>query len=103
MTVYWLTFRLHEETMSGRSYEQRYEALYKAVDEHSSKWWLDPTSFIALESQFGIGTIAAACKAAIAPSHDLVLIREMNTKSALLVGHTTSNTIFELMPYLKNL
>jgi DNA-binding LacI/PurR family transcriptional regulator len=101
MTVYWLTFRLHEDDISGRSYDKRYKALVDAVDKHSTQWWVEPTSFFVFESATMIGSIAAACKAAIAPTHDLVLIRAMDSKSAVIVGKPEDPEIFKLMPYLK--
>jgi hypothetical protein len=101
MAIYWLTFRLHEEKISGSSYEQRYQALYKAIEHIASSWWIEATSFIAFESDSSISTIAAACKSAIAPTHDVVLLRAMDTKSALLVGKAEDPDIFKLMSYLK--
>jgi hypothetical protein len=101
MAIYWLTFRLHEEKISGSSYEQRYQALYRAVEKLATKWWGEPTSFIAFESAASISTIATACRAAIAPTHDVVLIRLMDRQSAILVGKAENQDIFKLMPYLK--
>jgi hypothetical protein len=102
MTVYWLTFRLHEEKISGSSYEQRYKALYDAIDKASTKWWTEPTSFVTFESAQAIGTIAAAIKQAIAPTHDVVLLRMMDTQSAMLIGTALDRGIYDLIPYLKN-
>jgi hypothetical protein len=102
MAVFWLTFRLHEAKISGKSYEERYKALYAVIDNVSTQWWIETTSFIAFESAEGISTIAARCKRAIAPSHDVVLIRLMDTKTAYLVGTAEDHTIYQLMPYLKN-
>jgi hypothetical protein len=101
MAVYWLTFRLHEERVSGSSYEQRYQALYKAIETAATKWWTEPTSFVAFESSQNIGSIAKACKQAIAPSHDVVLLRAMDTQSAILIGEADDPDIFKLIPYLK--
>jgi hypothetical protein len=102
MTVFWLTFRLQEEKISGRSYEDRYNALLTAIDKLSAQWWVEPTSFIAFESDHTISGIAADCKRAVAPTRDVVLIRQMDTKAAFLIGQATDATIYALMPYLKN-
>jgi hypothetical protein len=101
MATYWLTFRLHEEKVSGSSYEQRYKALNDAIDKLSSMWWIEPTSFILFESTQGIDAIAAACKKAIAPTHDVVLLRDLDTKSAVLVGTALDSDVYKLIPYLK--
>jgi hypothetical protein len=101
MTTYWLTFRIHNAAVGGRSYEQRYEALNETIRTNCSKWWKEPTSFIAFESNSTISALIAKCKAAIAPSHDLALIRAMDTKSAMVCGIVKDQDIFALMPYLK--
>ena len=100
MTVYWITFRLADETVGGRDWNSRYDALTTAIDSACSKWWIDSTSFIAFESTQGIDTLTASFKRAIASSKDLFLIREMDTKDARIVG-PHNRSIFDLMPYLK--
>jgi hypothetical protein len=101
MSVYWLTFRIHEATIGGRSYEARYEMLNDVIDDLASVTWKDPTSFIVFESGTGIGAIMSKCKSAIAPSHDLVLIREMDKQSALTAGLIEDPDIFKMITYLK--
>lgn len=101
MAVHWLTFRIDTRTIGNRTYDNRRTALYQAVADNTSKWWIEPTSFLAFESSNDIRTIASACKAAIAPAYDVFLIREMDAKSALICGKVEESAIFELMPYLK--
>ncbi|MET4067046.1 16S rRNA C1402 (ribose-2'-O) methylase RsmI [Bradyrhizobium sp. S3.2.6] len=101
MTVYWLTFRIHEATVGGRTYEKRYEALNDAVRTNCTQWWKDPTSFIAFESASTIKSLINALAGAVAESHDMFLIREMDTKSAGIYGKIVDQDIFKLMPYLQ--
>ena len=101
MTVYWLTFRLENATIGGKTYEARYQALVDTLQKLTTRWWVKPTSFFAFESASSIENIAVACKRAIAPSHDLFLVREMDTKNALICGNNDDADIFALMPYLK--
>jgi hypothetical protein len=103
MATFWLTFRIENRTVGGRSYDQRRDALYEAIRQHTKKWWLKPTSFVAFESTQSIDAIADACRVAIAESHDLFLIREMDTKSAIICGNNDDRDIYILMPYLKTL
>jgi hypothetical protein len=103
MAVYWITFRISENTVNGRSYEDRYRALQEAVTRRATQFWDQPTSFLVFSSLAEIGTLASEFKRAIAPSHDLFLIREMDTKSAILCGNNQDRDIFGMMPYLKTM
>lgn len=103
MATYWITFRLADRTVGNRTYDARLKDLQEAVRLRASKWWLKPTSFIAFESADDIGTLAAACREAIAPTHDLFLIRAMDKMSAIICGNNDDGDIFVLMPYLKKL
>jgi hypothetical protein len=100
MAAYWLTFRIHEASIGGRTYERRYEDLNEAVRTSCSKWWKTPTSFIAFESASTIDALAKKFAGAIAPSQDLFLIRMMDTQSAAICGKNDDTDIFTLMPYL---
>ena len=102
MAVHWITFRLHESTIGGRSYQTRYDALLKAVDKHrQGYWWFEPTSFWLVDSGSTKAQIATSVKAAIATSHDLVLIGSMDTLGAHLVGNAEElATLKSLVPNL---
>jgi hypothetical protein len=101
MTTYWITFRIADQTISGRDWSARYQALMDTIDQNSTKWWTEPTSFVAFESASAIDALAREFKAAIAPSHDLFLMREIDTKSARICGLNNNATIYEFMDYLK--
>lgn len=101
MAAFWLTFRIENRVVGGRTYDERRQALYDAIQQRTTKWWLKPTSFIAFESSHSLGAIAAASKLAIAPSHDLFLMREMDTQNAIICGSNDDGDIYQLMPYLK--
>lgn len=103
MSTVWLTFRLDARKIGSRNYDERREALYEAIAKHASKWWLDPTSFVVFESSDHVETIAASCERAIAPTYDMFLIREMDTKTAVICGKVKNKEIFDLIPYLKEL
>jgi hypothetical protein len=103
MSAYWITFRLNSGTVQGRSYDVRYEALTEAVRLNASQWWRKPTAFIAFASDHNIETLANVCKRAIAPSHDMFLIRAMDRQSAIICGLNDDQDIFKLMPYLQPL
>jgi hypothetical protein len=101
MATFWITFRIADERVDSKSYEDRYNALMVVIQKVATQWWAEPTSFIAFLSTQSIDSIANACKKAIAPSFDLFLIREMDAKVARICGKNGDKDIFILMPYLK--
>lgn len=103
MATYWITFRIADVTVAGRSYEDRYNALVKIVTDTSPKWWGQTTSYLAFTSDQSIGSIATKFKAAVAPSHDLFLLREMDKQSARICGKNDDRDIYDLMPYLQSI
>lgn len=95
MTTYWITFRLSKDTVGGRDYSTRYDALIEAVKVHkSANWWFEPTSFWLVDSTSTRASIAADIKTAIAPSKDLVLIGSNEHVGATLIG--TADKIVDL-------
>lgn len=103
MTTYWITFRIADARVGTKTYEDRYNAFIEVIRSTATSWWAEPTSFIAFSSEKSIEGIATACKAAIATTHDLFLIRVMDTKSAIICGKNEDQDIFTLMPYLKKI
>lgn len=89
MGVYWVTFRLVDRTVEGRSYSDRYQALVDAANEHATDAWDEPTSFWLIESSSTRAQIAASMRRAIATSSDLVLIGSMEHTGATLIGTTS--------------
>lgn len=101
LTDYWLTFRIENTNAGGLTPGQRRDALYSAIGDLCSSWWIDPTSFILFDSTKEIGAIAAKCKSVISPSHDLVLIRKLNAQLAIAIGKTEEEEMLRaFMPYL---
>jgi hypothetical protein len=101
MAIYWLTFRIEDEVVGSKNWNDRYNALIATIDRSSTQRWMETTSFIAFESISSIDGLAYKFKAAIAPSTDLFLLRLMDSRSARICGRITDQTIFEVMPYLE--
>jgi hypothetical protein len=101
MTVYWITFRISEQTVSGRTYEDRYMQLTETIRVNCTQWWVEATSFLAFESAAEMTPLVAECKKAIAPSHDVFLMREMDRQRAVICGKNDDQAIFKFMSYLK--
>ena len=97
MAVYWITFRLEDDAR----YRERYDNLQQAINDLSTKWWVDPSSFYLIESDLKIDQVAASLKNAVNVRTDIVLIGSPNTKHARLIGQTNDQDLFELMPFTK--
>ena len=102
MSAFWITFCIADARVGSRDYRERYCALVDTLRADSLFWWDEPTSYVAFESNFTIQEIAKRCKSAIAPTHDLFLIREMDKQAALICGKNSNQDIYKLMPYLKS-
>lgn len=88
MKTYWITFRIADKTVGGRTYQDRYEALVAAVQGHAAThWWAEPTSFWLVNSESSQAQIAAKIRAAIATTNDLALIGMIDFKGLTLVGN----------------
>ena len=102
MATYWLSFRIHHDTVNGKTYEQRYQAFIDAVSECvSGMVWQETTSFVVFESGRAVGDIALRLRQTIAVSADIFLIRVMDQQAACISGAIKDPNIFMLMPYLK--
>ena len=99
MTMYWLAFRISEQSIGDTEAEQRRDGLYEAVRVLASKWWIEPSSFILFESKSPIDDIAAHCRMAIA-EEDLVLISTLDSQEARVLGTVDDGDLMSLMPQL---
>jgi len=101
MKTYWVSYRIAADTLGGRTYEDRYNALVDGITEISPTWWGQTTSFYVFTSMQTIDAIAARLRPAIKPSHDLFLIRQLDTQAARICGKNEDQDIFTLIPYLQ--
>lgn len=97
MAVYWLTFRIE----SNRDYDRRYMAVLEAVRQLTdTTWWTEPTSFVVFKSAADIDTIAASIESEMGPD-DMALLGMPEFKSGRLIGASTDQDLFKLMPFVK--
>ena len=101
MAAFMLSFRLHDDTIGGRTYEERREGLYDRVHQIASPWWEETTSFIAFQSDLEIDDIMWHVKDEIAAGYDIVLVRSLESKVARITGVLEDGDIYKIMPYLK--
>jgi hypothetical protein len=105
MSTYWISFRLGDIAVGGKSYSDRWDALNAAVVAASvgTNYWSKTSSFFVFVSDYSIGQLGARFKAVISPAHDLFLMRSLDTKSAVVCGKNDDADIFTLMPYLEKI
>src|SRR5690349_14436287 len=101
MSTYWVTFRIHDQTIGGRTYEKRYSDFVDAVRNQATMWWTKPTSFICFASNNDIDAICSSIKGQLAPAYDLFLIGMPDYKSARIWGANDDDDIYKLIPFLK--
>jgi hypothetical protein len=101
MSSYWISFRISDVRVGSKGYGDRYNALTEEIQSVATCFWQESTSFIVFSSDKSIVEISTACKAAISPTHDLFLIRKLDTQTATICGKCEDSDIFTLMPYLK--
>jgi hypothetical protein len=101
MATYWLSFTLDSRTVNGEDYEHRWNALYEAIRNMSTNWWFDTTAFAVFETAETLADVTTAVMAAVSPTYDLVLIRRMDHQTANIFGPIGDKSIFDMMPYLK--
>lgn len=82
MAKYLVTFRLRDNPTYGR----RYDALHEVLDEHGTGFWVEGTSFIAMETNLSITGLGNKLKAAIDAATDFLMIREIDVKNTVYVG-----------------
>lgn len=101
MATIWLTFRVAQGTIGGRSDDERREAIYQAVREVAARtWWIEPTSFILFDSEVAVEAIAQHVREAVAEDDDIVLIRNAEHKTARVIGPAEPD-LWKLMPYVE--
>lgn len=101
MATYFVSFTIEDETINGRDYNERWNAMYDAIRSMANSYWEETTSFVAFETEQSIGSITTAVKDALEPAIDTALIRSMDAKDARIIGLVADEDIFKIMPYLK--
>ena len=99
MAVFWISFRIADKTVNGKTYNQRRDGLETAIGSVSSAWWKETTSFIVFETRQTLETVARTIKREIAPACDLFLIRRMDAKAAIICGNNDEPEIYDLFKH----
>lgn len=99
MADFWISFRVEYDD----SYDRRYKALAKAIDDCTDyAIWDGTTSFVAIRSKYSIEAIGGHLKKAIDPEQDHVVIRQIDVKNTAYLGNPGGNFL-TFFPHAKKL
>lgn len=101
MATYWISFKIGARTVNGKTYQERWDGLYDCVEMISSRQWKDTTSFIMCESTFDIDLLASAIEPLVSRTYDLVLIKDLDNKSARMIGEPEDDQVFNFLSFLQ--
>ena len=65
--------------------------------------WQDPPCFALFQSSALPTEVAEFCEGAIVKSHDMFLVYEIDTDTALICGHPRDEDVFKVLPYVRKL
>jgi hypothetical protein len=83
---YFVTFRIADKTVGGKSYTDRYETLIDNVYVEGNAYWDETTSFLIVGSPLDTNTfLAKACKG-LSANDDIVVAFDPTDMSAAYFG-----------------
>ncbi|MDM9619062.1 hypothetical protein [Rhizobium sp. S96] len=86
MATYFLSFRIADKTVNGKTYSERREAMINAVHSQGNGFWEGTTSFICLESPLSTWNIAAKASAPLSKNDDMLVIFDPSDMSMAHFG-----------------
>ena len=84
--TYCVTFRIAEKTVSGKTYNDRYNALIENVRTDGMGYWEETTSFFLVESNLSTDEIAQDAARALSAKDDMLLVFDPSDMSASYFG-----------------
>ena len=97
MAATWISFRIAHRG----NYDERYTNLMDTLKSLGGRYWDDTTSFVVVDTELSVQSVMDRIRGDVDSVYDLVLVRRMDNKDALILGIVEDDDIFELMPYLK--
>ena len=83
---YCVTFRIADETVNGRAYDERRQQLIDNVTAENAGYWAETTSFLLAESSLGTYEFAKKAHTGLSAKHDLVVVFDPEDMSAAYFG-----------------
>jgi hypothetical protein len=86
MSTYYITFRLANKTIGGKTYDERRSQMIENVHAEGTGFWEDTTSFFIVESSFDTDRFAAKACEGLSRSEDMLLAFDTSDMSASYFG-----------------
>lgn len=86
MFTYCVTFRIADKTISGKTYDDRRDALMDNVRSKDQGFWEETTSFILVESELTTDAFAAKAAKGLSAKDDLVIVFDPTDMSLAYFG-----------------
>ena len=86
MFRYYVTFRISDKTIGGKTYNDRYQSLMAAAKKANGGFWPETTSFILAESNLETYAFAESLSKDLSKNHDLVVVIDPTDDSAGCFG-----------------
>ena len=86
MFIYYVTFRIHNATVNGATYQQRYDELIKNGRTAAGGFWCGTTSFMLTESPLGTYDFGKQLAKGLSAQYDQLLVADPSDKSASCFG-----------------
>ncbi|MEH2513494.1 hypothetical protein V1291_004848 [Nitrobacteraceae bacterium AZCC 1564] len=84
-STYYVSFRLHNKTINGKTYDERRQDLVANANDNQGLWD-DTTSFLIVESNLDTNAFSAKVCSGLSASHDTVLVFDTSDMSACCFG-----------------
>lgn len=86
VSTYFVTFRIADREVAGKSYQQRYDAMIAALRKEDIGFWSETTSFLLVESNLDTRAFTQRAAAALSADHDMLLAYDPEDKSSSYFG-----------------
>ncbi|NQV58971.1 MAG: hypothetical protein HQ502_04845 [Alphaproteobacteria bacterium] len=102
MSTYCITFRIANRTVSGKTYNQRREALVENAQKENLGYWEETTSFLLVESSLDTNAFSKRVRSGLSEADDLLVVFDPSDMSACYFGAIDNLGVLEsFFPRLK--
>jgi hypothetical protein len=93
MSTYCVTFRLLNQTIDGKTYDDRRQSILDGVYQKGAGYWEETTSFLMVESALDTNAFAAKASNGLSAKHDMLVAFDPSDMSVAYFGAIKSPDI----------
>jgi hypothetical protein len=86
MNTYCVTFRIADQTVGGKTYEDRHQSIIEAVRTNDAGYWVETTSFFLVESNLDTAAFGKRASSGLSANHDMLVAFDPSDMSAAYFG-----------------